>query len=152
MSGVASLTALLLWFGSTPVPPCATGLSASVSGGTTTVSVDDNNGGPVISFTHRVLELYDSQARVRIEGDCSSACALITALPKERVCIGQYGRILIHQASFAGGIKDNRLTKYMWDVYPEWIQDLVGDPADLGPDFVEVQHSELIRYYGPCIE
>lgn len=152
MSGMASLTALLLWFGTTPVPPVATGLSASISGGTTTVSVGDNNGGAVISFAHRVLELNDSQAQVRVEGSCSSACALITALPRERVCVGQSGRILIHQASFPGGMKDSRLTQLMWDVYPDWIQDLIGKPAELGPIFVEVSHLNLVGYYGPCIE
>lgn len=152
MSGMISLGVLLLWFGSTPVPVESTGLSASISGRGTTVSIGDNNGGSVITFAHRVLDLYNSKADVRIEGVCSSSCTLITALPKERVCIGPNARLQVHQASFPTGLKDPRLTQLMWQVYPSWIQKAVGQPDALTHATVDIDHAALLDYYGPCIE
>lgn len=152
MSGMASLSALLLWFGTTPLPAEPTGLSASISGRGTSVVVGDNNGGAVLSFAHRVLDLYRSDANVRIEGDCSSSCSLILALPEERICVGINGQVRIHQASFPGGLKDRRLTRMMWNVYPDWVRDKVGDPDRMDADLIDISRDELVKHYGPCIE
>lgn len=153
MSGLSSLSALILWFGISPVPNVATGLSPSaLDRGGTAITINDNNGGAVVTFAHRVADLADTSILVRIEGGCSSACTLITALPPDRICVGPGAHLDIHQASFPGGRKDGRLTHLMWDVYPEWLQQTVGDPDLLSSDLVVVDYEELLNFYASCSE
>lgn len=129
-----------------------TGLRSSISNGVTTVTISNNNGGPVIVFAHRILSLYVAGARVRLEGDCNSACALVTALPKDRICVGRTARLRIHQASYPNGAKDGRLTGKMLEIMPDWVQQRVGGPDRLGREFVEIGAAELLEYYDLCIE
>lgn len=62
------------------------------------VVVEQDLGGPIYDYRARVSEYRGRKVSVRIEGDCASACTLLTALPASRVCVGPEARLAFHQA------------------------------------------------------
>lgn len=62
------------------------------------VIVHQDFGGRLYDYQARVDEYRGRKVMVRIEGDCASACTLLTALPRQHVCVGPEARLAFHQA------------------------------------------------------
>src|SRR5436190_18734251 len=49
--------------------------------------IRDDMGGPLGRYLRMFATMRDSGKRVIIDGNCFSACTLVTIIPKERICI-----------------------------------------------------------------
>jgi hypothetical protein len=79
---------------------------------------------------------------VRIEGECISSCTLVTALPRERICVGPNAAFEFHQAFLLNrfdpedtSIRSDDGTALMMRFYPKrvraWIAAMGGLTKDL---------------------
>ena len=62
------------------------------------VTIDADYGGIVADFARRIADYRRHHVRVRIMGECASACTLVTSLRPDRVCIGPQAVLEFHQA------------------------------------------------------
>jgi hypothetical protein len=61
--------------------------------------INDDMGGSLGEYLLKLAEIRDSGDYVVIDGSCSSACTLVTAMiPKERVCIPDRASLGFHAA------------------------------------------------------
>jgi hypothetical protein len=52
-----------------------------------TTRIDNDMGGPLGKYLLWFTRIRDSGERVIIDGNCYSACTLVTIIPRERVCV-----------------------------------------------------------------
>lgn len=62
------------------------------------VVVHQDMGGEVSSFSARVSLYLKRNVTVRIEGECASACTMVTAVPSDRICVAPGAKLEFHQA------------------------------------------------------
>jgi hypothetical protein len=94
-----------------------------------------------------------------IDGECDSACTLITALiPPSRVCITTYARLGFHSAFnyMDDGSEEfaPEATAWMWRMYPPKVRALLRANGWSGPtehpDLIWIDADDLLSIYKPC--
>jgi len=116
--------------------------------------IRDDRGGSLGKYLMRFTKLRDSGERVVIDGNCFSACTLVTIIPRERICVTEHAVFGFH----AGWIDDqtgNRSTSAEWtrslfELYPPMIRSWINDHGGLGPRTIFLKGHDLLKFYPPC--
>jgi len=111
-------------------------------------------GGPLGQYLLRFTKIRDSGERVIIDGNCHSACTLVTIIPKERICVTRRAVLGFH----AGWVDDrngNRSTsaegtRVLFELYPPGIRNWINDHGGLGSRVILLKGRELMGFYPRC--
>ena len=116
--------------------------------------ISDDKGGPLGEYLLRFTRIRDSGERVIIDGNCLSACTLVTIIPKERICVTQRAVLGFH----AGWIDDNmgkrptsaEGTRLLFELYPPTIRSWINSHGGLGARMILLRGRELSNLYPRC--
>lgn len=121
------------------------------------VVISRDYGGVMVDFAARVAQYKGRKVRVRIEGECASACTLVLALPPDRVCVGPNAALEFHQSYMPNrfdpldtSIRSEPGTAYMMQSYPPRVRDWIAGKGGLTADLITLQGDELRRAVRPC--
>jgi hypothetical protein len=118
-----------------------------------------DGGGEIGEFVTRYTQLRTTGASVRIDGMCLSACAIVTSMPADRVCITPSAVLGFHSAfeinRRTGETRfDSQSTGVIWHMFSKAARALVEakgwDGLTEHPDFVFVEFEELKTIYKEC--
>jgi hypothetical protein len=116
--------------------------------------IRDDRGGSLGEYLLRFTRIRDSGERVIIDGNCFSACTLVTIIPKERICVTRRAVLGFH----AGWVDDetgNRATsaegtRVLLELYPPAIRSWISSHGGLRSRIIRLQGRELAGFYAPC--
>jgi len=117
--------------------------------------IGDDKGGSVGKYLLMFSEIRDSGEHVVIDGDCFSACTLVTAiLPASRVCVTDRAALGFH----AGWVDDgagNRVvspegTRLLYVLYPPKVRRWITHHGGLGTRMIVLKGRELTDFYALC--
>src|SRR5437868_14673332 len=94
-------------------------------------------GGPLGRYLRMFAAIRDSGERVIIDGNCFSACTLVTAIvPKERICITPRAALGFHagwvDVETGRRVVSTEGTRLMYQMYPAAIRSCIGKHGGLG--------------------
>src|SRR5262245_58547556 len=117
--------------------------------------INDDVGGSLGEYLLKFAEIRDSGDYVVIDGDCFSACTLVTAMiPKGRVCITDRARLGFHAAWIDDRGRHRRIsaegTRLMYQMYPPSIQNWIMRRGGLGVRTIILKGRELAAFYPRC--
>ena len=130
-------------YGDIPLPPAAE-----------VVTIAGQPGGAVSSHAARVIDYDNAGTRVRLMGVCASACTLVLALPRDRICVGPGAALGFHQPAPRNnpGLPTTDIGAAMQDTYPgfvrQWLKSNFGGLPAGTPKFM--RYDVLKRYYPTC--
>jgi hypothetical protein len=115
--------------------------------------IRDDMGGPLGRYLRMFAAMRDSGERVMIDGNCFSACTLVTAIiPKERICITERAVFGFH----AGWVDRQKPviyaegTRLLYELYPPAIRRWINNHGGLGPRTILLKGRELAAFYPLC--
>ena len=121
MSMADKLAIVMALTGVSPVPGAYTPMDLPPAAAEVTIA--GQNGGNVRAHVARVIDYDAAGTHVRITGACVSACALILALPPDRICVGPGARFGFHQPVKGNGtMAITDIGDAITDVYPPFVQ------------------------------
>ena len=130
-------------YGDVPLPPVAD-----------VVTIAGQPGGAVSTHAARVIDYDRAGTRVRLMGICASACTLVLALPRDRICVGPGVAVGFHQPAPRNnpGLSSTDLGTAMEDTYPglvrQWLKANFGGLPAGAPKFM--RYDLLKRFYPTC--
>jgi hypothetical protein len=118
------------------------------------VLIRDDMGGPLGEYLRTYTAIRDSGERVIIDGNCYSACTLVTIIPKDRICITQRAELGFH-AGWVDGQPGGRITsaegtRMLYQLYPPMIRGWISKHGGLGVDTIVLKGRDLAAFYSPC--
>jgi hypothetical protein len=119
------------------------------------IRIEDDKGGSLGTYLLTFTAVRDSGERVMIDGTCSSACTLVTALiPRERICITERAMLGFH-ASWFEEETGNRVisaegTRLLYEMYPPIIQKWIAHHGGLGSRMIVLKGRDLAAVYRFC--
>jgi hypothetical protein len=98
--------------------------------------------------------MRDAGERVIIDGNCYSACTLVTIIPKERICVTERAVLGFH----AGWLDNNtgkriisaEFTRALFEQYPPAIRHWIKKHGGLGSETILLKGRELTQFYSVC--
>jgi hypothetical protein len=116
--------------------------------------IGDDMGGALGKYLVRFTRMRDSGERVMIDGNCFSACTLVTIIPKERICVTERAVLGFH----AGWIDDQtgrratsaEGTRMLFELYPPAIRNWISTHGGLGARTILLKGRELVAFYPLC--
>jgi hypothetical protein len=116
--------------------------------------IRDDKGGSLGEYLLRFTKIRDSGERVIIDGNCLSACTLVTIIPKERICVTLGATLGFH----GGWIDDNmgkrptsaEGTRLLFELYPPTIRSWIDNHGGLGARVILLRGRELANLYPRC--
>ncbi len=140
------------------LPAIALGLFLSIAiahSSSAVTRIRDDMGGSLGRYLRMFAAIRESGERVIIDGNCFSACTLVTAIiPKERICIT--GRAVF---GFHAGWVDRQTgkpvinaegTRLLYELYPPVIRSWITNHGGLGPRTILLKGRELAAFYPLC--
>jgi hypothetical protein len=138
-------------------PSAAVGLLLLISvapSASATTRIGNDMGGPLGQYLLRFTRIRDSGERVIIDGNCHSACTLVTIIPKERICVTRRAVLGFH----AGWVDDrngNQVTsaegtRALFELYPPTIRSWINEHGGLGTRTILLKGRELVGFYPLC--
>lgn len=112
-------------------------------------------GGPLGKYLLMFATIRNSGERVIIDGNCFSACTLVTAIiPKQRICITERAALGFH----ASWVDDQtgrpaisaEGTRLLYQMYPPTIRDWITKNGGLGARTIILKGRELAAFYPFC--
>jgi hypothetical protein len=118
------------------------------------VQIDYDRGGNLGEYLRRYQTYRDQGTQVQITGICGSGCTLVTILPEKQVCTTFTARLVLHQATFNNGARNDLATRYLTGLYPDWVRArIVATPRGvLGPGYLVIGPVELAKHYRVCTQ
>lgn len=118
------------------------------------VRIHNDMGGEIGPYMQALIKIRDSGENVVIDGDCFSACTLITAIiPANRICVTPRARLGFHAAKADQSGRRTRspeITRLMWEMYPMHIRHWLSKNGGLGARTLILSGAELRAFYQPC--
>lgn len=118
------------------------------------VTIVGQPGGSVTTHAARVIDYDRAGSHLRLMGACVSACTLVLALPRDRICVGPQVALGFHQPTPRNNprLATTDIGAAMAETYPGFIQQWLktnfgGLPAGT-PKFM--RYDVLKRYYPTC--
>jgi hypothetical protein len=117
--------------------------------------IHDDMGGPLGKYLLMFTAIRDSGELVIIDGNCFSACTLVTAIiPKQRICITERAALGFH----AGWVDDltgrpvisSEGTRLLYELYPSSIRSWITKNGGLGARTIVLKGRELAAFYPFC--
>jgi hypothetical protein len=117
--------------------------------------IQNDMGGPIGKYLLMFAGIRDSEERVIIDGNCFSACTLVTAIvPRQRICITKRAALGFHAGwveDFAGSPTISAEgTRLLYELYPPKIQSWISKNGGLGVRPIILEGSELAALYPLC--
>ncbi len=117
--------------------------------------IGDDRGGSLGKYLLMFAAIRDSGERVIIDGDCFSACTLVTAMiPKSRVCITDRAALGFHAGWFddetGNRIVSSEGTRLLYVMYPPKIRSWITRHGGLGTRTIVLKGGELAAFYATC--
>src|SRR5215831_16354768 len=117
--------------------------------------IDGDMGGPLGTYLLMFAAIRDSGERVMIDGDCFSACTLVTALiPRDRICITERAALGFHAGWFENKtgerITSPTGTRVLYEMYPPTIRNWIARRGGLGARTIVLEGRELAAIYRYC--
>lgn len=114
-------------------------------------------GGQVSSYSARVSAYLKRKVTVRIEGECASACTMVTALPADRICVGPQAKLELHQSYLPNRfdpldttIRSDDGTATLMRHYPPKLRDWIAAKGGLTSELITLQGDELAQVMRIC--
>jgi len=119
------------------------------------IIITGDDGGKILQYMERFLQVRRSGQRVIVDGECASACTLVLGLvPRERICITRKARFSFHSASRPDEnglpVYSKAGTQVLWELYPPEINRWLKKNGGLTPKLIYLEGTELARMYQPC--
>jgi hypothetical protein len=117
--------------------------------------IDGDMGGPLGEYLLMFAAIRDSGEQVMIDGDCFSACTLVTALvPRDRVCITQRAALGFHAGWFENKAGKRAVsptgTRLLYQMYPPIIRNWIVRHGGLGHRTIVMEGRDLAAFYRYC--
>jgi hypothetical protein len=128
---------------------------AVVSPSSAVTRIQNDMGGPIGKYLLMFAAIRDSGEHVIIDGNCFSACTLVTAMiPKQRICITKRAALGFH-AGWIDGFAGRPMistdgTRLLYEMYPATIRSWIAKNGGLGARTIVLQGSELAAFYPFC--
>jgi hypothetical protein len=115
-------------------------------------------GGELQSFIAKFDALRLAGAHVIIDGECISACTLVTSLPPSKVCITPRAELAFHSAFVLDDDGSKHFspdgTSIIWHEYPKVIRDMLTakgwDRTQPQENMIWLDHDDLAAIYPDC--
>ena len=138
-------------------PSAAVGLLILISvapSASATTRIGNDMGGPLGQYLLRFTRIRDSGERVIIDGNCHSACTLVTIIPKERICVTRRAVLGFH-AGWVDELNGERVTstegtRVLFELYPPAIRSWINEHGGLGTRTILLKGRELLGFYRLC--
>lgn len=120
------------------------------------VRISGDPGGEVSSYVQKYRQIRDSGQRVVIDGNCLSACTLLTGIiPRNRICITERAVLGFHAASYYDDASRSLVptragSRVVMGYYPAEIRRWIGRHGGLTPHVIELRGRELASMYQTC--
>lgn len=118
------------------------------------IRIRNDMGGDLGTYMQALIKIRDSGERVVIDGDCYSACTLLTAMiPANRICVTDRARLGFHAAKVDEPVQQDNssaITKLMLEMYPAHIRTWLEKNGGLSHRTLILSGSELRSFYRPC--
>lgn len=114
-------------------------------------------GGEVTSYSARVSAYLKRKVTVRIEGECASACTMVTALPAARICVAPGAKIELHQSYLPNRfnpldttIRSESGTAELMKHYPPKLREWIAARGGLTSELMTLEGAELAQVMRIC--
>ena len=120
------------------------------------VTIVQDLGGVVADYSARVSAYARRRVRVRIAGDCISACTLLTGLPKGRVCVTATATFQFHRAFFPdpfdpnGKVAAPEATAFLLAHYPQQVRAWIDVNGGLTDELKVLKGPDLAAMFPAC--
>lgn len=121
------------------------------------VVIRDDDGGQLLAFLDRLAEYRRQGVHVRIEGVCTSACTVVTALPSDRVCVGSDAVLGFHQsfvqqddAAEDSSTRSDQASDYLMKLYPPRLRNWILRQGGLTEHMLLLTGQELHKLFRSC--
>jgi hypothetical protein len=129
---------------------CCTAAAADPEAGRSVVTIRNDSGGRIIDYALRSKKLERAGSMVRFAGRCDSACTLLLALPRSRVCITREASFGFH-LPYGSSPRGNRIAAgYMIRSYPSWATSWLRDSGGLTNRMKRMDYDRLRRHLAMC--
>ena len=116
--------------------------------------IQNDRGGSLGEYLLRFTRIRDSGERVVVDGNCYSACTLVTIIPKERICVTPRAVLGFH----AGWVDDQNGrratsaegTRVLFELYPPTIRSWINNHGGLSARIILLRGKELTAIYPLC--
>src|SRR5436190_7169047 len=113
--------------------------------------IREDMGGSLGKYLLMFTRMRDSGERIIIDGNCFSACTLVTIIPKDRICVTPRAVLGFH----AGWIDDQmgkrptsaEGTSMLFELYPPAIRHWITSHGGLGTRTILLKGRELMSFY-----
>jgi hypothetical protein len=117
--------------------------------------IDGDMGGPLGTYLLMFAAIRDSGERVMIDGNCFSACTLVTALiPRDRICITERAALGFHAGWFEDKAGKRAVsqtgTRLLYQMYPPIIRNWINRHGGLGHRTIVMDARDLAVLYRYC--
>lgn len=114
-------------------------------------------GGEVATYSARVSAYLKRKVTVRIEGECASACTMVTALRADRICVGRDAKLELHQAYLFNPfdpldttMRNEAGTAELMRHYPRRLRNWIAGKGGLTSELIILKGDELARVMPAC--
>lgn len=119
------------------------------------VLIAGDPGGRIITYIRKYEAIRESGQHVMIDGMCASACTLVvSALPRERICVTERARLGFHAAwQFDGRgqpVYSPSATRMLMGMYPADVRQWIRRRGGLRGEMIFLSGRELAAMYPRC--
>ncbi len=116
--------------------------------------IRDDMGGSLGKYFRTFTAIRDSGERVIIDGNCYSACTLVTIIPKERICVTRRAALGFHagwvEHDIGGRAVSAEGTRLLYQLYPATIRNWIDTHGGLGVRMIVLKGRDLTALYALC--
>jgi len=128
---------------------------ALIHSSTAETRIRDDMGGSIGRYLRMFAAMRDSGERVIIDGNCFSACTLVTAMiPKERICVTERAVFGFHAGwtdrETGQPVINAEGTRLLYEMYPPAIRSWINNHGGLGARIILLKGRELAALYQRC--
>lgn len=118
-----------------------------------------DGGGVVTEFIEHFSEIRANNALVVVDGQCISACTLVTALDPAKVCATPSAQFVFHSAFSRGPDGEKvfaaEITHIIWHQYPEKLRTLLTSKGWTGEernDLLFIEGDDVLKFMRRCTD
>jgi hypothetical protein len=116
--------------------------------------IQNDMGGSLGQYLLMFTRIRDSGERIIIDGNCFSACTLVTIIPKERICVTQRAVLGFHAGwiddQMGGRSTSTEGTNMLFELYPPTIRNWITNHGGLSSRMMLLKGRELRSFYSRC--
>jgi hypothetical protein len=116
--------------------------------------IQNDMGGSLGQYLLMFTRIRDSGERIIIDGNCFSACTLVTIIPKERICVTQRAVLGFHAGwiddQMGGQSTSTEGTNMLFELYPPTIRNWITNHGGLSSRMMLLKGRELRSFYSRC--